>query len=167
MTTVLAYATLTDMVNRFGEVEMIQLTDVENTGSVNADAVGRALDDAQAFADTQLGLVYQLPLLGCALPPTSPGADPVYVVPPVLKRMVCDLARYYLMPNLDEKHAAALRVADVRKDLKAIAEGKAQLTCPWGGVGGVPLQIDPVSDNQVQHSFAPRQLNDDSLRGFA
>ena len=167
MPTVLDYATVADMVNRFGEVELMQLTDRDNTGAVNAAAVARALADAQACADGFLGLVYQLPIQGCAKPLTVPGGVVDYVVPPVLTRMVCDLARYYLMPDLDEKHGASLRYTAAMKDLQAIATGKAQLACPWGGVGGVPLQTNPVADAQVVHSFAPRQMNDDSLRGFA
>lgn len=166
MPTVLTYATVADMVTRFTEVEMIQLTDRENTGLVDEVAVGRALDDAQATADSFLGLVYQMPLQGCAKPLTVPGGEVEYVAPPVLTRMVCDLARYYLMPDLDEKHAASLRYTAAMADLKAVSTGKAQLSCPWGGVGGVPLASDPVTDGQVMHSFAPRQMTDDSLRGF-
>lgn len=161
------YATVADMVARFGEMELTQLTDTDGTGSFSATAVNRALDDAFACADGYLGLVYQLPLLGCAKPATVPGAPPVYVVPPVLTRMVCDLARYYLMPDLDEKHTASVRAAAAMRDLQAIAKGTAQLACPWGGVGGAPLHANPIEEAQVLHSFAPRQMNDDNLRGFA
>lgn len=163
----LAYATFADMVQRFGEAELVQLTDREGSGVVHMAAVARALDDAQACADGYLALVYALPLQGCAQPLTVPGAAPQYVAPPVLTRMVCDLARYYLMPDLDEKHPASVRHGAALKELQAIATGRSQLACPWGGVGGVPLQSNPVADGQVAHSFAPRQMNDDSLRGFA
>ncbi|MGQ0708702.1 MAG: gp436 family protein [Rhodoferax sp.] len=161
------YATVADMVARFGEVELTQLTDAEGAGTFDAAAVARALEDACVYADSHIGLVYQLPLRGCAKPITSPGAAPEYVAPPMLTRMVCDLARYYLMPDLDDKHAAAVRAAAAMRDLQAIAKGGMQLACPWGGVGGVVLQADPVGDLQVSHSFAGRQISDDSLRGFA
>lgn len=161
------YATVADMVDRFGELELTQLTDTDGTGSFSVRAIGRALADADACADGYLGLVYQLPLLGCAKPATLPGAPTVYVVPPVLTRMVCDLARYYLMPDLDEKHTASVRAATAMRDLQAIAKGTAQLACPWGGVGGMPLHASPLEDPQVYHSFAPRQMSDDNLAGFA
>ena len=161
------YATVADMVARFGELELTQLTDTDGTGSYSTAAVNRALDDAFACADGYLGLVYQLPLLGCAKPATVPGAPFDYVVPPVLNRMVCDLARYYLMPDLDEKHAASVRAAAAMRDLQAIAKGTAQLACPWGGVGGTPLHASPIEEAQVYHSFAPGQMSADNLRGFA
>ena len=161
------YATLTDMLDRFGELELMQVTDRDGTGQVNAQTVGRALADATAFADGYLGRIYQLPLRGCAVPPATVGGAVTYVAPPVLTRVVCDLARYYLMPDIGEKHEAGVRYRAAAKDLQALADGSTQLACPLGGTAGEPLHANALEESAVYHSFAPRQLNADSLRGFA
>ena len=161
------YAKWTDMVERFGERELIQLSDRDDTGEINSQVLTRALNDATAFVDGYLGRVYQLPLRGCAKPLAVPGGIPEYVVPPVLKRLVCDLARYYLFTDvLDEKHEAVRRQQSAVKDLAAIASGATQLACPWGGAAGEPLHADALQEDQVYHSFAPRQLDADALRGY-
>ena len=48
------YATVQDMIDRFGEAELIQLTDLELL-AVQASKAQRALDDAQALADGYVG----------------------------------------------------------------------------------------------------------------
>jgi hypothetical protein len=74
----MAYATLNDLVARYGERELIQLTDLVNMppSAIDADRVQIALDDASAVVDSYVGQVYALPLQGCAKPVTVPGADP-------------------------------------------------------------------------------------------
>jgi phage gp36-like protein len=163
----MVYATPIDMRERFSELELIQLTDRDNTGQISTGHLTRALDDATAFIDGYIGRVYQLPLRGCAKPLTSPGGTPAYVVPPVLKRIACDLARYYLFTDVGEKHEAIERHRAAVKDLTAIAKGETQLSCPWGGTAGEPIHADALEATEVYHSFAPRQLSDNSLRGFA
>lgn len=160
------YARLSDMIDRFGERELMQLSDRDDAGEINAAVLGRAINDATAFVDGYLGRVYQLPLIGCAKPVTTPGAVPEYVAPPALTRLVCDLARYYLFTDVDDKHAAVRNYQAAVALLKALAEGKTQLSCPWGGAPGVALGADALQPDLVTHSFAPRQLNDDALRGY-
>ena len=161
------YASLADMVERFGEQELIQSTDRDFTGQINAQAVGRALADATACADGYLGRIYQLPLRGCAVPPTAPGIALTFVPPPVLTRMVCDLARYYLCINVAETHVSVLRYKAVMKDLQALVDGSTQLACPWGGTAGTTLHANALEESTVYHSFAPKQMSADNLRGFA
>ena len=161
------YATAADMVERFGERELIQLTDRDDTGGINPGSVNRALADATAFADGYLGRIYQLPLRGCAKPPATVGAEVTYVAPPVLTRLVCDLARYYLMPDVGDKHEAVNRYKAATKDLQALADGTTQLACPWGGTAGDSLHANALQEAEVYHSFAPGQMNADNLRGFA
>ncbi|MFM9902101.1 MAG: gp436 family protein [Polaromonas sp.] len=163
----MVYARISDMVERFGEAELIGLSDRDDTGEINDSVLTRALDDATSFIDGHVGRVYQLPLLGCAKPLTTPGGAVLYVAPPVLVRMACDLARYYLYTNVADEHEAVRRYKAAAKDLQAIAEGKTQLTCPWGGAPGNALHGDNLQAQEVFHSFKPRELNDDSLRGFA
>jgi phage gp36-like protein len=164
------YATRTDMTQRYGERELIALTDRDDTGQINAVVLARALEDAVATVDGFVGKVYRLPLLGClkpALPATVPPVAAQYVSPPLLTRITCDLARYYLYTDLPDEHEVSRRYKAVMSELDALAKGKTQLVCPWGGSPGTALDADPLESQEVMHSFAPRALNDDSLRGFA
>ena len=55
------YATVDDLIDRFGEAEMIGLTDPDNT-AVQSDRAQRKLDDAHALANGYVGMAYRLPL---------------------------------------------------------------------------------------------------------
>ena len=160
------YATRIDMTQRFGERELIDLTDRDDTGQIGAAVLARAMDDAQATVDGYIGKLYRLPLAGCLKPATALGASPTYVSPPMLTRLACDLARYYLYTDLPDEHEVSRRHKQAMAELKSIAEGKTQLVCPWGGSPGAALDADPLDAQEVMHSFAPRALNDNSLRGF-
>ena len=160
------YAAIKDLVDRFGETELVQLSDRDGTGSIGAVVVNRALLDATAVADGYLGRVYQLPLVGCAKPVTVPGAAPEVVCPPVLMRMVCDLARYYLYTDLADDHEVARRYKAAQSDLAGIAAGKILLSCPWGGTPGALLGDDALQPSEVMHSFAPRQIGRDAEQGY-
>lgn len=162
------YATVQDMIDRYGEPEMIQLTDPDILAVQTAKAQ-RALDDAQAFADSFVGRVYRLPLPGCNQPAPMPG-DPhavQLVPPPQLTRVVCDVARYYLYSNLAPEHEVYLRYKAAERELIQIAEGKAVLACPWGGTPGALVAGNAPGDAEVLYGFAPRHITDTSLRGFA
>ena len=162
------YATVQDMVDRYGEAELVQLTDPDLVAVLEPKAL-RALDDAQAFADGFVGRIYRLPLAGCAKPTPVPGqAGAVQMVPPPqLTRIVCDVARYYLYSDLAPEHEVYLRYKAAERELQAIGDGKAVLSCPWGGSPGLQLAGDAPGDAEVYHHFSPRQVTDESLRGFA
>lgn len=107
----MSYATQTDMTERFGAVELAQLTDHVNAAVIDAAVVTRALDDAQAEADAYLAQRYQLPLAS---------------VPPVLVRMVCDMARYRLYDDATTE-AVRVRYNDAVALLRRMAAGDVQL----------------------------------------
>lgn len=77
----MSYATQADMVERFGEDELIELTDRARAGAIDATVLDRALADATAEIDGYLAARYQLPLT---------------TTPLVLVRVCADLARYHL-----------------------------------------------------------------------
>lgn len=152
------YATVQDMVDRFGELELIQLTAGAGADAVNADKAERALADAQAFVDGFVGAVYRLPLAGCVKPAPSVD-DPTateLVPPPQLVRAACDVARYYLYDQVAPDHEVYVRFQAAQKNLQAIADGKAVLACPWGGQPGAQLEGAAPGDADVIHSFARR-----------
>lgn len=162
------YATPQDLADRFGERELIELTDPD-LESVQTSTVARAIADAQAFADSYIGRVYRLPLSGCVKPAPVPGNPHAteLVAPPQLVRIACDLARYYLHHDLAPEHEVYIRYKAAERELIAIGEGKATLVCPWGGQPGALVQGDLPGEAEVFHGFSPRSITDDNLRGFA
>ncbi|MCL7422522.1 MAG: DUF1320 family protein [Methylobacter sp.] len=78
------YCTKQDLIDRFGEAELIQLTDRANLGVINDTVLDQAISDAGAEIDGYLSK-YSLPLA---------------TVPTVLVRGCCDIARYYLYDDM-------------------------------------------------------------------
>ena len=162
------YATVADLIDRFGEAEMIGLTDPDNTAVQSARAQ-RKLEDAHALANGYVGMAYRLPLAGCAKPAPQPGNPQAVecVAPPLLTRLVCDIARYYLYDDKSTDEVLK-RYEQAKQELLHISQGKATLACPWGGVAGDPLSADPQAGGcEVGYSFPARQMTDETLRGFA
>ena len=77
------YATVADMVGRFGRVEVTRLSQIEDreTTEIDEEKVARAIGDATAIVDGYLRGRYQVPVI-------NPQAD--------LIRATCILARYDL-----------------------------------------------------------------------
>lgn len=163
---VLRYATVADMLARFSEAELAQLTDPDGA-AVDAARIETKLDDAQATIDGWIGQVYRLPLLGCAKPLTVPGGEPERVAPPQLVRIACDLARFWLRDAVQEDSDVYRRYQAAMAELKAIAEGRALLSCPWGGSAGDLVTTDAQQGGgEVLFGFSARAVTDNSLRGF-
>ena len=113
------YATLADLVARFGEQELIDQTDRLSGTNVDAAVVARVLDDASAIMSSYLAGRYALPMA---------------TVPALLVGLCCDLARYALYPDaapdlVKERYQNALKL------LARIADGTLKL-----GLSGPPAQ---------------------------
>jgi phage gp36-like protein len=128
----MAYATVTDMIGRFGETEMLRLSSVDGVlpETVNAAPVEQAIADADAIIDSYLRKRHAVPL--------AP-------VPQALTRASCILARYDLSVGGDREPAT--QVKDDRKDIIAwltqIANGTVTLE-------GVSTPIAPSSSGRAQ-----------------
>lgn len=109
-----AYATVDDLIARFGEAELIQRTDRTLSGVMDAAIAQRALDDASAEMDGYLAARYQLPL------PTTPA---------LLARIACDIARYRLWEDMASDEVRR-RYEDARRLLEAISRGTVSLGLP-------------------------------------
>jgi phage gp36-like protein len=79
-----SYATQDDLVSRFGETELVQVTDRADprTGAINAAVVAEAISDAEATVNGYISLRV-----------TTPVAAPL---PAALVRTTCAIARYLL-----------------------------------------------------------------------
>lgn len=107
------YAQVSDLIDRYGEQEIAQLTDraTPPIGAVDAVVAERALSDADAEIDAHLSGRYSLPLAS---------------VPPVLTRVACDIARYRLWDDQAPDEVRS-RYEDARRLLESIAAGKVTL----------------------------------------
>ncbi|MES8308143.1 DUF1320 domain-containing protein [Cutibacterium acnes] len=116
------YATLQDLVDRFGETELVQLSDRAATGAIDPAVVARKLADAAAEIDSYLVGRYTLPL--------TP-------VPTVLARLACDIARYHLYDDRATEQVTQ-RYRDAIRFLEQVAKGAVQLGVVPDGTPAVP-----------------------------
>lgn len=105
------YASQQDLVDRFGELELIQLSDREDGAAIDADVVAAALADADELVDSYIAARVALPLS---------------TVPPRLVRVAGDIARYFLHA---ESPTEQVRTAykDALAWLRDVSQGKATL----------------------------------------
>ncbi|WP_066568051.1 gp436 family protein [Snodgrassella sp. CFCC 13594] len=108
------YATVADMVARFGELEVMQITDRNQDNQIDHDVAEVALADATAEINGYLGR-YPLPFVE---------------VPPILTRLCCDIARYRLCAtngvSITEEIERRYKI-DVLKLLEGLAKGDVTL----------------------------------------
>ncbi|UCX05427.1 gp436 family protein [Shewanella glacialimarina] len=113
MSNVTLYATTADMLSRFGQQDLVLLTEREDSvpGEINLTVLEQALSDASAEIDGYIVGRYKLPLV---------------TVPTVLERNCCDIARYFLYgdraPEQVEKRYQA-----VVKFLTSVSKGDISL----------------------------------------
>lgn len=109
----MTYATTANLVEAFGELELIQLTDV-NAVAIDQARVDRALASADELLNSYISRRYPLPL------PSTP---------PVLTSRACDIARFRLHKEgmheeVRERYEEAVAWA------KDVAAGRANLPFP-------------------------------------
>lgn len=138
----MSYATSQNMIDRFGEAELIDLT---NPGGEDIDAtrVSNALADADADIDGHLVGRYELPLT---------------TVPPMLERLACDLARYFLYDEGAPEQISA-RYKQAMKTLENLATAKIRLP---DTTGAEETQADEVVFNEGPD----RVFSANTLKGF-
>lgn len=102
----MSYCSAFDMTVRFQERELIQLTDISNTGAIDYAVIEAAISDAGAEIDGYLS-AYPLPLS---------------VIPASLTLKCCDIARYYLYDDHAPEHVEK-RYERAIKYLEQVARG--------------------------------------------
>lgn len=141
----MTYATLDDLVDRFGAEELIQLTDRTNMppSTIDADAVAKALADAGAEIDSYLAARHELPLAS---------------VPQRLVKVASDMARFYLHGKAgDESVRAAYE--DAVRWLANVAKGIVQLGLDGAGAA-TPAPLGGVDRADATPAFDPTILRD-------
>ena len=139
-----AYLTQTDLVERFGSAQILELSDRDNTGAIDAGRVAQAIADTSARIDGYLGDRYTLPL------PTLPAA-----IPP----LASDICRYILAERPTDEMRD--RYQDAIAWFGKVAEGKFGLGLDQTG------QEPPAAPTGVpQFTTAPRYLTRENLHDF-
>lgn len=138
------YATLQDLIDRFGDAELLALTDRADppAGAVDAAVAQKGLDAAVAEIDGYLATRYALPLA---------------VVPPLVRELACTIARYRLWKD-GRPEAVRQDYEDASRQLRQIAEGT--ITLDTGTADA------PTPTGGVKSVSAPRVFDAAGLRGF-
>ncbi len=139
----MTYASLSDMVDRFGETEVAQRTNRVDGLTVDLAVLERALGDADAQIDSYLASRYTLPLVS---------------TPTVLIRLACDITRYHLFDD-GVPETVRQRFEDAVSLLKKLASGDVVLAGHESAA--------TAGDATVYYSFSERAVTDDTMAGFA
>lgn len=142
----MSYCTKEQLVERYGEQLLVQLTDraEEATGEIVDDVVARAIADTSALIDGYLKTRYQLPL------PSTP---------PLLVDLALQIAIYKLHLNIaSEKISNDYR--DAMKMLREIASGDLRLDVE----GAEPAGSDAAGD--VRTNDPPRPMTGTNMKGY-
>lgn len=127
------YATLADLIDRFGESELVQRSDRSGSGVLDSAVVDRALEDANAEVDAFVSVRYALPLAH---------------VPVALRRVACDLARGGLYADLSTDEVRA-RLADARRFLRDVSDGRVSLGVVQADVPSLSLASAQAGSERV------------------
>ena len=112
------YATAQDLVDRFGEAEMIALTDPAYNARLDEAALMRAIEDAQGLVNA--AIANHLPLSE---------------VPSLITRLTADIARYLLHDDRAPS-AVSRRYEEAMALLTRIGKGELSLVGDGAGLGG-------------------------------
>lgn len=141
----MSYADKNMMIARFGEVEIIALTDRSNADVIDEAVLAAALADTDAEIDPYLMTRYTLPIANA---------------PKVLSSFACDIARYRLSgAGVAETDIVRLRYKDAIKFFENVSSGKLSLGLSTVGVA-------PPAQGSVRVSAPARVFNSSSLSGF-
>lgn len=136
------YCTTQDIIDRFGEEELISLTDREGSSVIDQDVLDRALGDAAAEIDVYIA-AYQLPLKD---------------LPPALVRVACDITRYHLYDDAATE-AVQTRYDNALRFLRSVAKGEISLVKPTG-------ETSEQDGDSVQYTTPPTVFGDSDLENF-
>lgn len=135
----MTYATLQNLIDRFGYNELTQLTDRDNLGEINLTVINQSLTDADAEINPYLASRYALPLSGTPLE---------------LSRIACNIARYNLYADVAPDQVVS-RYKSAIRFLENVSSGKADL-------GLDAANAPSPTENTVQFNTTPHVFARDS-----
>lgn len=137
----MSYCSLQDLINRFNEQDLIDLTDEHGTEEIDLTKVASAIADVDSFIDSYLASQFALPFAS---------------VPAVLNQLACDIVRYRLYKHGAPEHITKL-FNDAVSSLRAIGKGEMSLGL---------ADPSPQSAGEVKHTTPGRKFTFDTLKGF-
>jgi len=141
----MSYATQSDLINQFGEAEVVAISDRYLTGVADTIVVEGGLQRASDMIDSYLAARYTLPLP---------------IVPQMLVDVCCDIARYKLLgADATETDAARNRYKDALRTLEQVRDGKLDIGLSVAG------QAAPQSAS-IQVASNARVFDANSLSGY-
>ena len=125
----MSYAAAQDMINQFGERELIELTDHSDAGVIDLTVLGRVLDRATGEIN---------PAVRAA--GLTPGVQDF-----LLRDIACDIARYHLYED-SEFEPAERRYKEAQRKLQLIAKREMRLEADLDsqGTAGMPEYAAPA-----------------------
>lgn len=141
----MAYCTLAQMVDRFGEAMLIAATDrgMLASGEIDQAAVARAIADAGALIDGYLAARYRLPLQS---------------VPALVESLALAIAAYKLHPDVSSEKIRR-DYEDALKQLLLVSRGEIRLD-----VAGV--EPEGTGANEVITNQPERPLSAATMKGY-
>lgn len=140
----MSYANQQNMIDRFGQSEVIALTDRDHIGAIDDQVLDGGLAEADAEINPYLQPKYMLPLP---------------VVPRIIVGMACDIARYRLCGGaVTETDEIRNRYKDAIKFLERVSRGEISL-----GLDAANHAAQPV--NTVRFSPPNTRVFDRGARG--
>lgn len=140
-----SYATTSDMLARFDQAELIQLTDDEATGALNVGRLTTALAQADNLIDAAVGAYYRR-------------IDAVAPVPPLLTDLACDIAHFKLYRRATAPDGVAKAYDKAIQTLRDLAKGVLKLD--------LGEETFAERDGQVLVQSSERLLSRESMKGF-
>ncbi|MDF0377693.1 DUF1320 domain-containing protein [Methylophilus sp. YYY-1] len=142
----MSYATQQDMVSRFGNREMVALTDRDNTGVIDASVLSGGLTAADNEINVYLAGRYDLPLAS---------------TPTIVRDFACDIARYRLCSSeVTETKEIRDRYKDAVAFFTKVSRGEISL-----GLNALQQPIVATAGG-VKSISSPGVFTDEALDGY-
>lgn len=141
------YTRAADLITRFGEKELIELTDRTGQGVLDMAVLDKAIADAGALIEGYLRNAYSLPLAS---------------IPAELNRVCADLARYFLMDDRATDQVK-MRRDDAMSWLKDVSAGRASLGLGIDIATGQMVDSPVATGGGVSFQASPRVFNPATL----
>ena len=138
----MSYCTVDDLIARYGEQELVELTG-QGQGAIGIAKAQQAIADASALIDSYLGGRYDLPLSA---------------VPQALTRISADIARYHLYDNIVPE-VVQNNYDNALSFLKSVAKGEVRL-------GLSQDNQSPASDDAIEIQSGGSVWGRNDSKGF-